>query len=140
MSATIARTSAPGAAWRREAAERMAEVAMVAIVLGKNADRCDSQPQIRIAGKPPGETTTPSGTGDVGEMIGRPYWKRSLRPQGQQVRIASHQGLGLGNMGEHDEDLVLLITAFGQERPNGRQRDDLGIRKKIREQVVLVTR
>ena len=36
MRATIARTSAPGAAWRRAAAERMAEVAMVAIVLGKN--------------------------------------------------------------------------------------------------------
>lgn len=35
MRATIARTSAPGAAWRREAAERMAEVAMVAIVLGE---------------------------------------------------------------------------------------------------------
>ena len=37
MRATIARASAPGAAWRREAAERMAEVAMIAIVLmGKN--------------------------------------------------------------------------------------------------------
>lgn len=35
MSATIARTSAPGAAWRGVAAERMAEVAMVAIVLGE---------------------------------------------------------------------------------------------------------
>lgn len=35
MRTTIARTSAPGAVWRREAAERMAEVAMVAIVLGE---------------------------------------------------------------------------------------------------------